>query len=97
MLSGGTEQIVPVMGGGKRGTKKKRKQNGGTNRFTLREAPWNETSPENAIDQKIVRPKLTDATIQITTPLDAAVLAKYVKRREWFYPPPVGELLPESQ
>ena len=83
MLSGGTEQIVPVMGGGKRGTKKKGKQQkGGTNRFTLREAPWNETQAENPIDQTIVRPKLTDATIQIKTPLDAAVLAKYVKRQE---------------
>lgn len=83
LLSGGTEQIVPVMGGGKRKTKKKgKKQQGGTNPFILREAPWNETQPNNPINQTTFKLTLKDAAIQIKTSLDKAVLAKYVKRQE---------------
>jgi hypothetical protein len=85
MLSGGTEQIVGVMGGGKRGATKrnKRRQKGGeTNPFQLREDPSKQKSGENPIVQKTFSAKLNNAAAVIKTSLNSNLLAAYVKGQE---------------
>lgn len=83
MLSGGTEQIVPVMGGGKKRTKKRQKGGKG-NPFTLRkrDAP---PKPQSAnVIQHITDNDVTidDASTVIKTPLPTDVLNSYIKEQE---------------
>ena len=78
MLSGGTEPIVAVMGGGK----KKRAQKGGINPFILKAPPISQDIPENIIDHKRKSIELTFVNTKLHSRLNFLQLGVYVKRME---------------
>jgi hypothetical protein len=81
MLSGGTEPIVPVMGGGKR-KKVRGSQKGGVNPFVLKPPPTAEAQPENIIDHTKKSVTLTFANTTLNTRLNVLQLMSYIKRME---------------
>ncbi len=81
MLSGGTEPIVAVMGGGKR-KKVRGSQKGGINPFVLKPPPTIEVQPENIIDHIKKSVTLTFANTKLNTRLNVLQLISYIKRME---------------